>query len=188
MSLLIPHHVCVPSLPLSLFFCLGLCVYRLVAKPCAHILRIQAGVPRRAQPNDVLERVYRFRTVHKAFACSIVPLKSCSTHWSTVVIALKYTTTAIMIPSVPTKMWRDSHTYMSCVFFFRQVITCLSSAVLLRVRTQSSWKDSQSSWTGKSGKYRGGFASAGTKTGLVCRKSSVRACRFLSKKCWSRWV
>ncbi|KAE8293600.1 Ceramide synthase 5 [Larimichthys crocea] len=32
---------------------------RLVAKPCARILQIQAGVPRRAQPNDVLERVYR---------------------------------------------------------------------------------------------------------------------------------
>lgn len=109
---------CLRSLPtLSLFFCLGLCVYRLVAKPCAHILRIQAGVPRRAQPNDVLERVYHSRTVHKAFACSVVPLKSSSAHWSTVVLALKYTTTAIMIPSVPTKMWRDSHTYMSCGFF-----------------------------------------------------------------------
>lgn len=103
--------------PYPLPFCLGLCVYRLVAKPCAHILRIQAGVPRRAQPNDVLERVYHSRTVHKAFACSVVPLKSSSTRWSTVVIALKHTTTAIMIPSVPTKMWRDSHTYMSCVFF-----------------------------------------------------------------------
>ncbi|KAG7228201.1 hypothetical protein INR49_013364 [Caranx melampygus] len=31
----------------------------LVAKPCAHILQIQAGVPRRAQPNAVLERLYQ---------------------------------------------------------------------------------------------------------------------------------
>lgn len=30
------------------------------------------------------------------------------------------------------------------------------------------------------GKYRDGFASVGTKTGPVCRKSSVRACRFKS--------
>ncbi|XP_047457424.1 ceramide synthase 5-like [Mugil cephalus] len=32
---------------------------RLVAKPCAHILQIQAGVPRRAQSNAVLERLYQ---------------------------------------------------------------------------------------------------------------------------------
>lgn len=115
-----------PPYPLPFFFCLGLCVYRLVAKPCAHILRIQAGVPRRAQPNDVLERVYQSRTVHKAFACSVVPLKSSSTHWSTVVNALKYTTTAIMIPSVPTKIWWDSHTYMSCGFLFsaKSLLVC----------------------------------------------------------------
>ncbi|XP_015250233.1 ceramide synthase 5-like [Cyprinodon tularosa] len=35
---------------------------RLVAKPCAHILQIQAGVPRRAQPNAVLERLYQSNT------------------------------------------------------------------------------------------------------------------------------
>ncbi|XP_068601687.1 ceramide synthase 5-like [Brachionichthys hirsutus] len=35
---------------------------RLVAKPCAHILQIEAGVPRQAQPNDALERVYRSKT------------------------------------------------------------------------------------------------------------------------------
>uniref|UniRef100_A0A3Q3XPZ9 TLC domain-containing protein n=1 Tax=Mola mola TaxID=94237 RepID=A0A3Q3XPZ9_MOLML len=40
-------------------FLLRLLFERLVAKPCAHILQIQAGVPRRAQPNDVLERVYQ---------------------------------------------------------------------------------------------------------------------------------
>ncbi|XP_029011739.1 ceramide synthase 5-like [Betta splendens] len=32
---------------------------RLVAKPCAHILQIQAGAPQRAQPNAVLEQLYR---------------------------------------------------------------------------------------------------------------------------------
>uniref|UniRef100_A0A6Q2XVM7 Homeobox domain-containing protein n=1 Tax=Esox lucius TaxID=8010 RepID=A0A6Q2XVM7_ESOLU len=31
---------------------------RLVAKPCAHILQIEPGVSRRAQPNAVLERVF----------------------------------------------------------------------------------------------------------------------------------
>ncbi|XP_061591909.1 ceramide synthase 5-like [Cololabis saira] len=35
---------------------------RLVAKPCAHILQIQGGVPRRAQPNAVLERLYQSKT------------------------------------------------------------------------------------------------------------------------------
>ncbi|MED6277001.1 Ceramide synthase 5 [Characodon lateralis] len=35
---------------------------RLVAKPCAHILQIQTGVPRRAQPNAVLERLYQANT------------------------------------------------------------------------------------------------------------------------------
>ncbi|XP_037539869.1 ceramide synthase 5 [Nematolebias whitei] len=35
---------------------------RLVAKPCAHILQIQEGVPRRAQPNAVLERLYQSNT------------------------------------------------------------------------------------------------------------------------------
>ncbi|KAK5606591.1 Ceramide synthase 5 [Crenichthys baileyi] len=35
---------------------------RLVAKPCAHILQIQVGVPRRAQSNAVLERLYQANT------------------------------------------------------------------------------------------------------------------------------
>ncbi|XP_072223910.1 ceramide synthase 5-like [Leuresthes tenuis] len=35
---------------------------RLVAKPCAHILQIQAGVLRRAQPNAALERLYQSKT------------------------------------------------------------------------------------------------------------------------------
>ncbi|XP_041702697.1 ceramide synthase 5-like isoform X2 [Coregonus clupeaformis] len=35
---------------------------RLVAKPCAHILQIQAGVSRRAQANAVLERVFTSTT------------------------------------------------------------------------------------------------------------------------------
>lgn len=117
MSLLIPHHLCVPSLPtLSLFFfCLGLCVYRLVAKPCAHILQIQAGVPRRAQPNDVLERVFQSKTVHKALACSVVhqTLK--------VVTALEHTTTVIMIHSVNAPC--DVTVTPTCIVVFKQVIT-----------------------------------------------------------------
>ncbi|KAI3357613.1 hypothetical protein L3Q82_016030, partial [Scortum barcoo] len=40
-------------------FLLRLLFERLVAKPCAHILQIQAGEPRRAQPNNVLERVHQ---------------------------------------------------------------------------------------------------------------------------------
>ncbi|XP_041801511.1 ceramide synthase 5-like [Chelmon rostratus] len=48
------------ALPLAVgVFLLRLLFERLVAKPCAHILQIQAGVPRQAQPNDVLERVYQ---------------------------------------------------------------------------------------------------------------------------------
>ncbi|XP_062315069.1 ceramide synthase 5-like [Osmerus eperlanus] len=35
---------------------------RLVAKPCAHILQIQAGASRRAQPNALLERVFTSTT------------------------------------------------------------------------------------------------------------------------------
>lgn len=38
-------------------------VCRLVAKPCSHLLQIQAEGPRQAQPNDVLEKVYRSKTV-----------------------------------------------------------------------------------------------------------------------------
>ncbi|CAJ1084974.1 ceramide synthase 5-like isoform X2 [Xyrichtys novacula] len=48
------------ALPLAVgVFLLRLLFERLVAKPCAHILQIQGGVPRRAQSNDVLERVYQ---------------------------------------------------------------------------------------------------------------------------------
>ncbi|XP_070696182.1 ceramide synthase 5-like [Pempheris klunzingeri] len=51
------------ALPLAAgVFLLRLLFERLVAKPCAHILQIQAGVPRRAQPNDVLEKVYQSKT------------------------------------------------------------------------------------------------------------------------------
>uniref|UniRef100_A0A8P4KFA7 Ceramide synthase 5 n=1 Tax=Dicentrarchus labrax TaxID=13489 RepID=A0A8P4KFA7_DICLA len=51
------------ALPLAVaVFLLRQLFERLVAKPCAHILQIQAGVPRRAQPNDVLERVYQSKT------------------------------------------------------------------------------------------------------------------------------
>uniref|UniRef100_A0A8C6ML49 Ceramide synthase 5 n=1 Tax=Nothobranchius furzeri TaxID=105023 RepID=A0A8C6ML49_NOTFU len=35
---------------------------RLIAKPCSRILQIQAGVPRRAQPNTVLERLYQSKS------------------------------------------------------------------------------------------------------------------------------
>lgn len=55
-----------------------MCPHRLVAKPCARVLRIQEGVPRRVQPNDVLEKVHNSKTVHKAFACSLDPFKSSS--------------------------------------------------------------------------------------------------------------
>ncbi|XP_041655260.1 ceramide synthase 5-like isoform X2 [Cheilinus undulatus] len=48
------------ALPLAVgVFLLRQLFERLVAKPCAHILQIQAGVPRRAQSSDVLERVYQ---------------------------------------------------------------------------------------------------------------------------------
>uniref|UniRef100_A0A7N8WS78 Ceramide synthase 5-like n=1 Tax=Mastacembelus armatus TaxID=205130 RepID=A0A7N8WS78_9TELE len=48
------------AMPLAFFvFLLRLLFERLVAKPCARILQIQAGVPRRAQPNVVLERLYQ---------------------------------------------------------------------------------------------------------------------------------
>ncbi|XP_056129181.1 ceramide synthase 5-like [Lampris incognitus] len=47
------------ALPLAVgVLVLRLLFERLVAKPCAHILQIQAGVSRQAQPNVVLERVY----------------------------------------------------------------------------------------------------------------------------------
>lgn len=36
---------------------------RLVARPCAHMLQIQAAEPRRVQPNAVLERLYQARAV-----------------------------------------------------------------------------------------------------------------------------
>uniref|UniRef100_A0AAQ4R6S8 TLC domain-containing protein n=1 Tax=Gasterosteus aculeatus aculeatus TaxID=481459 RepID=A0AAQ4R6S8_GASAC len=48
------------ALPLAVMvFLLRMLFERLVAKPCAHILHIQAGVPRRAQPNAVLEKVFQ---------------------------------------------------------------------------------------------------------------------------------
>ncbi|KAM8830063.1 ceramide synthase 5-like isoform 1-T1 [Synchiropus picturatus] len=51
------------ALPLAVVvLLLRLLFERLVAKPCAHILHIQAGHHRRAQPNVVLERVYQSKT------------------------------------------------------------------------------------------------------------------------------
>ncbi|CAN9515498.1 unnamed protein product [Ophioblennius macclurei] len=51
------------ALPLAVgVFLLRLLFERLVAKPCAHILRIEAGVPRRAQPNAALEKLYLSKT------------------------------------------------------------------------------------------------------------------------------
>lgn len=48
------------ALPLALcVLVLRLLFERLVAKPCARILHIQAGVSRQAQPNAALERVYK---------------------------------------------------------------------------------------------------------------------------------
>ncbi|KAK2851560.1 hypothetical protein Q5P01_007836 [Channa striata] len=48
------------ALPLAVgVFLLRLVFERLVAKPCSHILQIQAGVSQRAQPNAVLEKVYQ---------------------------------------------------------------------------------------------------------------------------------
>uniref|UniRef100_A0A667XU82 Ceramide synthase 5 n=1 Tax=Myripristis murdjan TaxID=586833 RepID=A0A667XU82_9TELE len=55
------HILC--ALPLALcVLILRLIFERLVAKPCARILQIQAGVSRQAQPNAVLERVYKSMT------------------------------------------------------------------------------------------------------------------------------
>ncbi|XP_017265042.1 ceramide synthase 5 [Kryptolebias marmoratus] len=63
-----PAGVEYPELGLVMLYALPLAVgvlllrrlfERLVAKPCAHILQIQEGVPRRAQPNAVLERLYQ---------------------------------------------------------------------------------------------------------------------------------
>ncbi|XP_051914987.1 ceramide synthase 5-like isoform X2 [Hippocampus zosterae] len=51
------------AFPLSVgIFVLRILFERLVAKPCAHILQIQAGLHRQAQPNAVLERVYLSKT------------------------------------------------------------------------------------------------------------------------------
>ncbi|KAF6730459.1 Ceramide synthase 5 [Oryzias melastigma] len=48
------------ALPLAVGVLLSRLLFeRLVAKPCARILQIQAGVPRRAQPNAVLEKLYQ---------------------------------------------------------------------------------------------------------------------------------
>lgn len=58
------------------FLPLCLCVHRLVARPCARILQIQAGAPRRVQPNAVLERLYQSNTVHKGCVCSVASVNS----------------------------------------------------------------------------------------------------------------
>uniref|UniRef100_A0A674N284 Ceramide synthase 5 n=1 Tax=Takifugu rubripes TaxID=31033 RepID=A0A674N284_TAKRU len=51
------------ALPLAVgVFLLRLLYERLVARPCALLLHIQAAEPRQAQPNDVLEKVYRSKT------------------------------------------------------------------------------------------------------------------------------
>ncbi|XP_060931037.1 ceramide synthase 5-like [Limanda limanda] len=51
------------ALPLSAgVFLLRLLFERLVAKPCAHILQIQAGVPRQALPSAALEKLYLSKT------------------------------------------------------------------------------------------------------------------------------
>lgn len=55
------HLVCVLPLAVGVFLLRKL-FERLVAKPCAHILQIEAGVPRRAQPNAVLEKLYQSKT------------------------------------------------------------------------------------------------------------------------------
>lgn len=48
------------ALPLAVgVFLLRLLYERLVAKPCSRLLHIQAEGPRQAQPNDVLEKMYR---------------------------------------------------------------------------------------------------------------------------------
>ncbi|XP_013872005.1 ceramide synthase 5 [Austrofundulus limnaeus] len=53
-------HVMLYALPLAVGLLLLRRLFeRLVAKPCAHILQIQEGVPRRAQSNAVLERLYQ---------------------------------------------------------------------------------------------------------------------------------
>ncbi|CAL1605623.1 unnamed protein product [Knipowitschia caucasica] len=51
------------ALPLALvLFILRLLFERLVAKPCANILHIQTGERRRAQPNPLLEKVFKSKT------------------------------------------------------------------------------------------------------------------------------
>ncbi|XP_008276023.1 ceramide synthase 5-like [Stegastes partitus] len=55
------HLLCILPLAVGVFLLRKL-FERLVAKPCAHILQIQAGVPRQAQPNAVLERLYQSKT------------------------------------------------------------------------------------------------------------------------------
>lgn len=65
--------VCVPTL---WFLPPRLYVHRLVAKPCAHMLQIQAGVPRRVQPNTVLERLYQSNTVHRGCVCPVASVHS----------------------------------------------------------------------------------------------------------------
>ncbi|XP_075883203.1 ceramide synthase 5-like [Nelusetta ayraudi] len=51
------------AVPLAFaLFILRVLFERLVAKPCARLLQIQEGVPRRVQRNDVLERVHNSKT------------------------------------------------------------------------------------------------------------------------------
>lgn len=81
MSLLLLHCSVSPPYPLPVFG-FHLCVYRLVAKPCAHILQIQAGASRQAQPNVILERVYMSKTVHNACVNPLFVMKQCLLHHS----------------------------------------------------------------------------------------------------------
>lgn len=164
-------HFCFPTL---FFLPLCLCVYRLVAKPCAHILQIQAGVPRQAQPNAILERLYQSKAVHKARVCSVVYYTSLYTlQQQHDVLALEHTATVIMICSVNTYC---HVTGIPIGFVVLQGVESYFMFVLFRVQMKGNWKDSPSSWTGMYGKYRDGFASVGTRTGPAHRKSSVRAC------------
>ncbi|KAM9343184.1 ceramide synthase 5-like [Pholidichthys leucotaenia] len=56
-------HMIYAALPLAVgIFILRKLFERLVAKPCAHILQIQVGLRRQAQPNAVLESLYQSKT------------------------------------------------------------------------------------------------------------------------------
>lgn len=184
-----------PSLCLHPLFSAPLCVYRLVAKPCAHILQIQAGVPRQAQPNAVLERLYQSKTVHKACVCSVVHSMLVYTFG---VVALGHTHNDTLSKYL---MFCDSIPIGIVVFQAGSLKKKVRHSIilfcifLLSVQTRGSLREPQSNWTGMWGKYSGGSASDGTKTDPVCRKSFVRACRltatslhFLPEgESWMRW-